>query len=267
MNTWQALRQLKALLLAAEWPDGDQEKVLGSCLVTVAMEEQAFAQLRPPTALIVPTDAQHDPEDPGLVMQQVELVLVVPMRSSPWGEDLLLGGPRTNGQGSSSGRGLLEVEEAVLSAVRELDQTDGIRLRLQQAGSAAAARDQGWGDVMTRSYRLELWTGMDRSYPPPSRLAGSDGGSGVANLTWTLPPSRFDRLNVVLRRASGSTAPASVTDGTGVTLGSALATSVADNPGVGTWSYALFAGYDEANATPATADRYSEAVTATVVLA
>lgn len=267
MNTWQALRQLKALLTAAVWPDGAGLPVLGACVVTVSLSEQAMAQLRPPIVLIGPAEAEPDPEDPALVMQQVQLVLILPMRSSPWGEDLLLGGPRTGGQGSSSGRGLLEVEEEVLSACRKLDQQHGIRLRLQYSSAAEPVRDDAWGDVIMRNYRLALWTGVDRSYPGGSRLAAVDAGGGDVALSWSLPPARYDRCAMVLRRAAGSTAPSSPTDGTDVPLASALATGVTDSPGSGTWSYALFAGYDEKTATPTTPDRYSAASTVTVVAA
>lgn len=95
------------------------------------------------------------------------------------------------------------------------------------------------------------------SYSPASALAAVNNEDGTLSLSWTNPSGA---VGMVLRRASGSTPPETVEDGTGVTLGGALATSVVDSPGFGTWSYALFAGYDTRNVPATTADAYSAAV-------
>jgi len=115
-----------------------------------------------------------------------------------------------------------------------------------------------------REIGLKAWTTSIRSYPAPTRLTGAVPGGGVVNLTWSLPATRYDTYALVLRRAAGSTAPTSATSGTGVTVG-ALVTSVSDSPGAGTFSYALFMGYDEINSPTSSADRYSTGNNVTVV--
>lgn len=86
--------------------------------------------------------------------------------------------------------------------------------------------------------------------------------SGSENtITWNNPAGGVDMLEVVVRRASGSVAPAAADEGTGVTLGSALAETVVDDPGYGEWSYAVFVGYDTDG--DAAVDVYSAANTAT----
>lgn len=93
---------------------------------------------------------------------------------------------------------------------------------------------------------------------------------GDATLAWRVPPDRFDRFRVRLRRAAGATAPATSTDGTNVAIAD-LATGVTDSPGAGEFSYALFGQYDETQGkdrggTPATAERDSVSVTRTVTV-
>jgi hypothetical protein len=70
-------------------------------------------------------------------------------------------------------------------------------------------------------------------------------GGGQVRLTWALPPNRYDLRQVVLRRKAGATAPVDQNDGTGIALPSLLPTTFTDTPGAGTWTYALFAGYNE----------------------
>jgi hypothetical protein len=96
-------------------------------------------------------------------------------------------------------------------------------------------------------------------------LAGTIPGGGSTVLTWNLPPARYDRNALILRRAAGTTPPASTTAGTGIAVG-ALVTTLLNTPGVGTFSYSLFMGYDELNSTPTTSDRFSAAATLTITL-
>lgn len=89
----------------------------------------------------------------------------------------------------------------------------------------------------------------------------------TVTLSWTNPSGRFDLHRIIMRRAAGSTAPATVTDGTGVTLGSDLATSVADTGlAAGTYSYSAFAGYDEINSPPSSSAKFSAPASITVVV-
>jgi hypothetical protein len=264
VNPWQLARQIRYLLRAATWPDGAAEKVLGSAHVSAGMTEDALHYLRAPFALIAPAAATPDEYDPKLLQQTFDLHLVAAVAGDPFGEQALIGGPRSAGQGSSLGRGLSEVEEEVLDAVAALTGADACPIVVAYVSALAAADIEG-AVYASRSYVLRAVCTVARQYTEPVRLAATDAGGGSASLTWAVPPDRFDRYNVVLRRASGATAPSSVTAGTGVTLASLLATSVTDTPGSGQFSYALFAGYDELGA--GSADRYSSSATVTITLA
>lgn len=265
MNAWQCLRQLRAILRASVWPDGAGEVVFSARVhVTAGPPAEALPGIGYPFCLLAPGSADEDDDDASLERTALRVLLCVRGAGDSYGEAALMGGPRSGGVGSSKGRGLLEVEEVLKSAINKLDADNGVNVRIT-GRSAPAAQTIGSDYVVSREYTLEGVLTTDRTYAPAQNLVATASGSGNVSLTWTLPASRYDRLGVVLRRASGTTAPASPSAGTGVTLSGPLATSVTDSPGAGTFSYALFAAYDEVSATPTTADRYSVAQTATVV--
>lgn len=264
MNTWQVLRQLRYLLEQATWPDGEQASVFGRVVVSAGAQETGLSQIRFPFAVLAPSDASSDSEAPSLMVQNVDARLAVRVASDPWGQDALLGGPRGAGQGTSQGRGLLEVEEVFLSTLGSLLGLNGVRLKVKYQSAVAPVLDETHGYVALRDYRLEVWTTTERSYEAPTRLAGADQGGGSVDLTWALPATRFDLREVVLRRAAGATPPPSPTSGTGVSLPSLLPSAHTDSPGAGTHSYALFAGYDELS--EGASSRYSTAATLTVAV-
>jgi hypothetical protein len=131
-----------------------------------------------------------------------------------------------------------------------LNGIDGIEVQMRAASAADVEEDDDVGYVAWAAYLMELWTTSDRYYHPPTRLVGQDLGGGQALLTWKLPPDRFDRYRVALRRDAGAVPP-TWTTGTAVTLPSLLPATFTDSPGAGTWSYSLFATYDEGHEAPA----------------
>ena len=265
MNTWQALKQIKATLVAATWDDSPAELVFGDVVVSAGFDRESRPAVQFPLVRLRPLVLQVDEEEDALVVQRFELELTQQVRGDYTGEVSLIGGTRSSGQGGSDGRGLLELEEVVLSELGELARAQGIGLRLDVASAAAASSDKDFGYLAFRIYEFEAWLAAGRVYPEASRLAASDAGSQTASLTWANPSDRFDRSDLVLRRASGSTAPATIADGTDVSVGDS-AESLSDAPGgAGTYSYSLFVGYDElAQGAP---DRYSAAASVTVELA
>lgn len=251
MNTWQVCRQLKYLLRSRTW-DGTTN-AFGSVHVTAAPKEAAYGVFRFPLALIRPLSARFDPdfgEEPELVMQDVEVQLVVANAADVVGEASLIGANRAAVPTTSAGRGLLEVEEALMDAAARLSAIDGVEMLCRARSAVGAVHDDAIGYAAFRTYTFEVMTTADRFYHPATRLSATAAGGGSVSLTWRLPPDRYDRRRVVLRRASGSTAPASITAGTGVTLSGDLATSVTDAPGAGTFSYSVFATYDETDGRP-----------------
>jgi len=272
VNTWQALRQLTYLLAKQVWPDSPGEKVFRSVHATALPGAESSSALRMPFCLLRPINATADKQSPSLKTQGFEATIVTASTGDTLGEFALIGGQR-NSQGSSRGRGLLEVEEVFYQTLDFLNQKSGIRIQVASNGSVEGEYLDGVGYVAARRYGLESLVGVDRDYLEANPrgllvpLAALPLGGGQVQLSWDNPPERFDFNDetpiggLVLRRASGATPPASPTSGTGITLVTGFEESITDTPGAGTFSYALFVGYNEGNWV-----RYSSAITVTSVV-
>lgn len=282
MNCFQCLSQLAWLLRTRAWTDTPNELVLASARCSAGMAATyAQSELKFPFVLVKPLGSTSDEHETALKKQSIEVILAVANAGDRIGEHALIGGQRqaTTPSGRSSGRGLLEVEEEVLSVINFMNQTNGIRIQTQSTSAAEAAVVEGLGYVATRAYELQAVLTTARFYAPALRLTTTAAGGGVVNLAWTNPAYRYDfhaanatlptdnvdasaRGGLILRRASGATAPTSATAGTGVTLSNVYtSTSVADSPGAGQFSYALFVSYAE-YATSFL--RYSSSITSTI---
>lgn len=267
MNPWQVAQQIQYKLELATWPDGNTELVFGTngVYVTASLGEDAVDRIRLPSVFIVPSTATPDDDAPELLTQEFEVTLVAHSNSDAVGEHVLIGGPRSGGAGSSKGRGLLELEEELLKAIGQLNDTGGVSIKLTHASSVEVENVDGMGFIGVKVYSFDARCQRERYYHPALRLTGTGVTGGDASLTWALPPARWDFNQLTLRRASGSTAPASATAGTAVSLSAPTTdTSHTDSPGSGTFSYSLFAGYDEDG--DGTDDRYSAAASVTVVV-
>lgn len=265
MNTWQAVRQIKAVLEAAVWPDGSGGKVFGQVVATAGLDPEDRSPVRFPLARINVLALQADEESAGLFTRGFEVELTQRVEGDGTGQRGLIGGPRSGGQGASAGRGLLELEERLLVELGKAARAEGFSLRLDAASGVAAAKLPEVGVVSFAAWEFSGWVTRDRSYPEATRLAASDAGGQQVALTWRVPADRFDRLSLVLRRASGATAPATPADGDAVSV-AGFASGVTDSPGVaGTYTYGLWVAYDETGG--GSAERYSQAATATVVVA
>lgn len=258
MNGWQLLRQVQYRLQQQEWTTSSPVFASNSVMVTVAPDDAVYTGRRSPLALIAPGGMVADDQEPNLLRQVFAVRLVTTNAYDSSGEASILGSNRT-GQTDTRGRGLLELEEMLHDALSIFDRTDGVRI-VGRGVSRQSVRVQGGGRVSVADHTFEAWVTSDRSYPGVRKLSGSV-ASDTVTLTWTLPATRYDTLRVVVRRASGSTAPSSPSAGTGVTLGSDLPSSTTDTPGDGTWSYAVFVAYDEYGS--ATEERYSAGAEAT----
>lgn len=277
MNEWQVFRQIEYLIRQRKWPGGSTPVFAPSSVMsTVAPEEGALRTMISPICLLKPSDGQTDPEkqdQPDLEQVGVDICLIVTNPGDAVGHKALLGGNRpttaTFGQRSSKGRGLLEVQTELKAAIRSLNNVSGVRVRYVSQSKIGATLEPKSLYIAWRTYRFNLWCADDLYYHPCRNLKGFPVES-VAALTWKLPPTRYDSYRCVLRRAAGATPPATITDGTNVTLSGPLATFVNDVPGAGTWSYSLFFTYDETNTFNAIApvasqdQRVSDKVTCTV---
>ncbi len=271
MNRWQVARQIQYLLRTQDWPGGSTD-AFGRVVVTVFPDEEVIGQVQWPMAFVRPGSFTVDPEhseEATLLQSRYTITVYVQVASDGWGEAVLIGGHRASAT-DSDGRGLLEVEEVVFDAVARLDGESGIEAQVIAASASDAQHVPDLGFVASCQYVVEALCTADRFYHPCTRFQASDATGGNASLSWKVPPDRFDRYRVILRRASGATAPTSITGGTGVTLASDLATSITDSPGAGTFSYALFGTYDEDDTydggTADSDDQVSASATATVVV-
>lgn len=248
MNAFQIALQLRHLLRAQTWT-GSATKVFqkNSVRVSVGPSREILSSLVPPIAIIRPMGSTADPEEPELFTQTYEVLLATVIPGDEIGENALVGGNRQSFT-DSRGRGLLEVEEELLNAVAKLSEIDGVRIQVKSVGATQAQIDENSNYITWREYSLEGIVTGDRFYHPVTSFSAT-GGTGEVSLEWSNPPSdRYDLYRVRLVRKSGATAPTSVTDGTEISLGSSLPTSYADSGlASGTYSYSIFASYDETN--------------------
>ncbi len=280
MNVWQLANQIKFLVLKAKWK-GTGDKMLASTHVTGLLAERSMAIFRLPMAIVRIGGASPDDDHPGLWTQAFEVQLIVEVAGDAIGENAFLGANRSGGFTSSLGRGILEFEPDLFAATGILNLADGININARGRGAAlgeSIGEDENTY-AASRKYAYDAQTTEFFEYNQPTKMTAVDAaGAGDADLTWVLPPDRFDFNNestplgpfglMILRRAAGGTPPSGPTDGTGVTLSGSFATSVTDSPGAGGFSYALFAGYDDDkdSDTEANIDNVSAAVTKTVTV-
>jgi len=269
MNSWQVLKNLKYLLKSKTWT-GTSNIVFNknSVIISANPEIHALSTLIVPIAILKPLDLTVDPEygeERSLVERQVQLSLITGIGGdAASAENAVIGANRTAGSVKSEGRGLLELEEEVYGAIQRLTESTGIKMSfVSSSGNAVTRVDTGeaiWYVAMA-DYRFKMFCGTVRSYSPVRELMVTVPSVGTQNdLAWTLPPDRYDRYKIVVRKATGTTPPANPTAGTGVTLGSDLATSVTDTVVFGsTTSYSVFVAYDETHDPLSTEERYSAA--------
>lgn len=267
MDAWQVIQEVRDRFQRATW--SDSTRIIGSVAIGPAAPDAWTAQGALLPAVVLNLSGERgDDEEPDLVWARITGTLITSAPSDAMAEGALLGAGRTTDTGQS-GRGMMEVWPKIRPLCTGLGNV-GVRAVMRSTSAAQVVRVQDIGHVATRSFELEALCGADRTYAAATRFAASVSGSTVT-LSWRLPATRWDLLRMVLRRASGATPPAGPTDGTGVTLGSDLPSSTTDSPGAGTWSYSLFAAYDDypvsaivgpawlEPATPTTARSYSPA--------
>ncbi len=246
MNEWQVCRQIAYRLRGRVW-EGTGQPVFpaDSVVVTAAPPRDMLGDFRKPMAIVRPRELSADPDhrqEPGLERGNVIVTLVVEHPGDRSGQAAMVGASRA-GPDQSFGRGLLEVGEEAKAAIRLLSRDGGLRIRFVAAGAATPELlDKRY--TLIRDYLFEATFTDRRTYEAATKFAGTVAGPSV-NLTWTLPPDRFDRDKVVLVRKAGASPPASIADGTVLALAGDLVSSHADAPGVGTWSYGLWLRYDE----------------------
>lgn len=264
MNRFQAAAQVRYLLRNCVWTDAGLLFAAPSVVVTNGIDSKMVGDLRYPVAFVRPGAATADPtmagERPDLVQIEFSVTLGAMNAGDQFGEVPLLGANRVSG---STGRGLLEIEEVMYAALFQNGPASGLPIIFRGASYTIPRLVDGLGYLVFGDYTFSFKGTLARTYEKPSGFARTGSGA-TAVLSWNATP-RWDFYGFVLRRASGATPPATIADGTGVTLSSITATSKTDSPGAGTWSYSLFSQYDDADAGAVTATSVPQTLSGLVV--
>lgn len=248
MDLRQLILAARAKMRAATWPQGAGEVVLGNRVFACAdgIEEEQIPL--PPFALIHPGEYTTDPKRSSLINAQMSVVVVIDVQGDPLGENAVLGGPRSGDVlGSSKGRGILELSQALLAPVREVTGADGLPL-IVNLGSGTRARPIGDNrHLVAQQHVIRCFCTTLPEWLPVPWFTATKNGNDV-DLAWKLPPDAAGLLQGVrIRFAAGSTPPADVTEGAEAYSGTG--TSHTHTPGAFPVSYSIFAAYSETGAT------------------
>lgn len=266
MNEFQILQQAKYITNNAVWPGG-ANRVFGAVLISTRPHRDLLADHRTPLLIIRPGAGQADPlkgEEPLLFGQNFRTRLLVSNEHDADMEAALIGANRS-GSPDSEGRGILEVQERLFAELGRVTGLDGMKILNVARSITDVDEETPVGSVAFRDYLFRAMIGTERFYHPATRFTAADGGGGDANLTWKLPPTRWDSVNVKILRKAGAVPPTGPADGT-VVLASGTGVTHIDSPGAGQFSYGIFAAYDEDSETPTRQDIFSDGDSSTVTV-
>ncbi len=266
MNQWQAVHQLQWLLARAVWPSGTGDPLFRRVLVISGPDDPGLSDVSTPFACIHPGPVTADEEEPGLVEASFSVVTIQSGEGQNRSQAATLGSNRGGGVGSSKGRGVMELEEEVIQTVGRLTGVNGARAAVAFTSGPSSAEVGSAKWVVAKEISVKVWCTAARHYDAPIWLVATPNGAGRIDLTWRNPPTRWDqypgtdhdgtRLAPIIRYAVGATAPATATDGTGVTGIASGGTSVsATSLSAGATSFSIWQPYSEAGGV--SPERYS----------
>jgi hypothetical protein len=264
MNRRQIVRQLAYLLERATWPNPPQARVFEAVLVSEDDVENFLPDAKTPFVIVSALTTRGDPEHPERDREARFRVTVVSSGVDRHGAAAIVGRDRAS-LGQSDGAGVLELEEPVRAALSRLGPEQGIIAAAAADATSQVVNVQGVEVATTRFDLVAFNVPALATFSLPSRFRAQDGAGQVA-LYWDLPPDRFDRVGVVIRRSDpNGLAPLGASDGQAVSV-APLATSVVVPLPPGTYWFAVFGAYDELLGTPSVPNRFSPAVFATAVV-
>lgn len=243
MNDWQTARQIKHILENARWAadgTGRTEYVLQTVTATPATTAAMLSKFGTHFALINVEDATASRSHPGKEDQVFALAFAAKVPGGEAFEGALIGGGVTDSANyQTAGRGVLEIANAALADLRKAFRSFGFNIQIRNRGGAVAGEVEGVGHMVQRIYRVEAVCTDQKFFHAPQDIqkVGND-------VSWRLPPDRWDRSKIRLFGKAGSTPPTYEEAGTEIVLGASLSTSVthiAATP----YSYSVFCQYDE----------------------
>ncbi len=245
MNTFQAALRIKNVLRSLRW-GGTGDPVFGrdSVYVTQGAIRSFLDQLKlgdSAAAFVKIGGGRADPERPDLWTQDLSVFVMVAVPGDQIGERTLLGANRT-ALTAGGGRGLLEVEPEMLAAVELLNKSGQFSILLRIASRAEPLLDEDSAYHISREYSFEAELTRAYQHMSPRKVAAVD-ASGTVTISWTAPDIVTDFVAYVVRRTTGTIPAGFVTDGTDIQWTTGVSTT--DTPGAGTFTYAVFAAYDD----------------------
>jgi hypothetical protein len=223
--------QMKAVLEAATWPTGAQEKIFGGPKgqrVAVFADTPKPEQLPNayPCCLIVMEDGEPDEDHQELIEHTFRIVTGAQIRGADRiGERALIGATVKDASslGRSANRGVAELAARVRAELGFLSGSDGAPLQLL---STALSSPFLAADLTALAFDEQTVTAQcttDLSYSAPQQIAYA-GGPGFA-WTWLGPhcSSRFDFVRYKLVKKAGTDPPTDPTDGTMMYTGTGAA--------------------------------------------
>lgn len=239
MNARQMAQQIRQVLAAAVWPESPGDLVFGDRLsyVMAGLPEEDELPGAFPFVLVNIGSGTSDPDDPNLLEQSFDVLTVADVSGGRMGEQSLIGGAKS-ALGSSANRGVLELNDRVRDALKDLRGVDGAALQLRSTSTGSPERLGRGRHLAIGESSFTGWVTAAPSYTHPTRLAESSG-------TWTWVgaqcAARFDFLRYRLGYVDGATPATSPDDlDTVVYTGTGLTTS--HTPVVGK-AYSIFADY------------------------
>ena len=261
INSFQLLNEVVTELQSLSWAGSstpvfhdDSIRVIGGDAIEAFAEGLIF-----PAALIRPGASTSDPlhgEEPDLIQFSFDVILIAVGPGDRVGAHPIMGAYR-QGLTDSRGRGLLELEEELFNAVSHLRDAQGVRVQSIATGAVVSAPHDADNVIAAREYSFDAQVTADRFYHAPIAVTATDLGGGQSRIRWSDPPPRGDRIDIQIQRLGGPTAPANETQGTTVANVAVGVESYVDSPGVGEFSYTVFATYNDHGGS--SLDRFSDA--------
>lgn len=232
-------QQMRHLLETATWPEGSGALVFGTRMVFVLAGPPDEDELPGgfPFAIVNLGGGTADPDDPNLLQQTFDVLTVADVAGDAMGQSALLGGAK-GVSGTSANRGVLELNDRVRDALKDLRGADGCTLQLHATATGSPVRLGRGRHMAIGETSFTAWVTAAPSYTPPTRLAES---SNTWTWTGTQCSSRFDFLQYRLGYVDGSD-PAQAPGDLDTVVYTGTAATTTHTPVAGK-AYSVFADY------------------------
>jgi len=239
MNARQMAQQIRHVLSTATWPESPSKVVFGSRLayVVAGLPNEDELPGAFPFVLVTLGSGTTDPDDPNLMDQTFDVLTVADVSGGRMGEQALVGGAKS-ALGTSANRGVLELNERVRDALKDLRGVDGAALQLHSATTGSPIQLGKGRHMAIGESTFTGWITAAPSYTHPVRLAKTG-----SVWTWTggQCSSRFDFIRYRLGYVAG-TAPAQTPGDMDAIVYTGTAATVTIAPVAGK-TYSIFADY------------------------